>query len=151
MHSGHLAYNNNRWTLGSILFLSSFAAVMGPWAYVQHLTSTPRLPFTAAYFGSLGLTIYFSIGVSRLLRRLHSPPLLTCTSAAAPKYNPHDILRPYSTWLPNLVSGQLLSHGIERPSPCEQFWCAQSRDLDDRVEKSVSHAMYQTPLVVGFF
>ncbi|KAK4659785.1 Protein transport protein sft2 [Podospora pseudocomata] len=51
------------WTLGSILFLSSFAAVMGPWAYVQHLTSTPRLPFTAAYFGSLGLTIYFSIGL----------------------------------------------------------------------------------------
>ncbi|KAK4131937.1 SFT2-domain-containing protein [Trichocladium antarcticum] len=51
------------WTLGSILFLSSFAAVMGPWAYVQHLASTPRLPFTAAYFGSLGLTLYFSIGL----------------------------------------------------------------------------------------
>lgn len=38
--------------------------MMGPWAYVQHLASTPRLPFTAAYFGSLGLTLYFSIGVS---------------------------------------------------------------------------------------
>jgi hypothetical protein len=56
--------SNYRWTLGSILFLSSFAAMMGPWAYLQHLASTPRLPFTAAYFGSLGLTLYFSIGVS---------------------------------------------------------------------------------------
>lgn len=51
------------WTLGSTLFLCSFAAVMGPWAYVQHLASTPRLPFTAAYFGSIGLTLYFAIGL----------------------------------------------------------------------------------------
>ncbi|AEO65739.1 uncharacterized protein THITE_2077070 [Thermothielavioides terrestris NRRL 8126] len=51
------------WTLGSILFLSSSAAIMGPLAYLQHLVSTPRLPFTAAYFGSLGLTLYFSIGL----------------------------------------------------------------------------------------
>ncbi|KAH6636705.1 Got1/Sft2-like family-domain-containing protein [Chaetomium tenue] len=51
------------WTLGSMLFLSSFAAIMGPLAYLQHLASTPRLPFTAAYFGSLGLTLYFSIGL----------------------------------------------------------------------------------------
>ncbi|KAK4201238.1 Got1/Sft2-like family-domain-containing protein [Triangularia verruculosa] len=60
------------WTLGSVLFLSSFAAVMGPWAYVQHLTSTPRLPFTAAYFGSLGLTIYFSIGLQSTLLTIFS-------------------------------------------------------------------------------
>lgn len=31
---------------------------------VQHLLSGPRLPFTAAYFGSIALTLYFSIGVS---------------------------------------------------------------------------------------
>ncbi|KAK1757614.1 protein transport protein SFT2 [Echria macrotheca] len=60
------------WTLGSILFLSSFAAVMGPWTYVKHLASTPRLPFTAAYFGSLGLTIYFSIGLHSTLLTLFS-------------------------------------------------------------------------------
>lgn len=53
-----------RWTLGSMLFLASFAAVMGPMTYVQHLASGPRLPFTAAYFGSIGLTLYFSLGVS---------------------------------------------------------------------------------------
>ena len=53
-----------RWTLGSALFMASFAAVMGPLAYFQHLISGPRLPFTAAYFGSIGLTLYFSVGVS---------------------------------------------------------------------------------------
>ena len=65
-----------RWTLGSVLFLCSFAAMMGPMAYVQHLASGPRLPFTAAYFGSIGLTLYFAIGVSqkhcRLLHRAHT-------------------------------------------------------------------------------
>ena len=53
-----------RWTLGSALFLASFAAVIGPLAYVKHLLSGSRLPFTAAYFGSIGMTMYFSIGVS---------------------------------------------------------------------------------------
>lgn len=37
---------------------------MGPWSYARHLVSGPRLPFTAAYFGSIGLTLYFAIGVS---------------------------------------------------------------------------------------
>lgn len=37
---------------------------MGPRTYAAHLISTPRLPFTAAYFGSLGLSLYFSLGVS---------------------------------------------------------------------------------------
>ncbi|KAL0936618.1 uncharacterized protein CTRU02_208833 [Colletotrichum truncatum] len=51
------------WTLGSLLFLASFAAVMGPMAYARHLISGPRLPFTAAYFGSLGLSLYFSLAL----------------------------------------------------------------------------------------
>ena len=37
---------------------------MGPLTYFQHLISGPRLPFTAAYFGSIAMTLYFSIGVS---------------------------------------------------------------------------------------
>jgi hypothetical protein len=36
---------------------------MGPIAYVRHLLSGPRLPFTAAYFGSIALTLYFAVGV----------------------------------------------------------------------------------------
>ncbi|KAI8629115.1 SFT2-domain-containing protein [Xylariaceae sp. FL1651] len=60
------------WSFGSLLFLCSFAAVMGPKTYVQHLTSGPRLPFTAAYFGSIALTIYFSIGLQKTILTLLS-------------------------------------------------------------------------------
>ena len=52
-----------RWTFGSILFLSSWAILQGPRTYGAHLLSGPRLPFTAAYFGSIILTLYFSLGV----------------------------------------------------------------------------------------
>ncbi|KAH8598988.1 Got1/Sft2-like family-domain-containing protein [Bisporella sp. PMI_857] len=50
------------WSLGSTLFLASWAVMMGPVTYAQHLISGPRLPFTATYFGSIALTLYFSIG-----------------------------------------------------------------------------------------
>ncbi|KAI0484763.1 SFT2-domain-containing protein [Xylariaceae sp. FL0804] len=60
------------WSFGSLLFLSSWAAMMGPVAYLQHLISGPRLPFTAAYFGSIALTIYFSIGLHNTILTLFS-------------------------------------------------------------------------------
>jgi len=60
------------WSLGSLLFLTSWAAMMGPWTYAQHLISGPRLPFTAAYFGSIGLTLYFSLGLRSTLLTLFS-------------------------------------------------------------------------------
>ena len=50
-----------------MLFLASWAVLMGPRQYAQHLMSGSRLPFTAAYFGSIALTIYFAIGVSKRL------------------------------------------------------------------------------------
>ena len=37
---------------------------MGPKQYALHLTSGSRLPFTAAYFGAIALTLYFAAGVS---------------------------------------------------------------------------------------
>ncbi|TVY22743.1 Protein transport protein [Lachnellula hyalina] len=55
------------WSLGSALFLASWAAMMGPITYAQHLISTPRLPFTAAYFGSIALTLYFSLGLGNTI------------------------------------------------------------------------------------
>ncbi|KAG5657279.1 hypothetical protein KAF25_001868 [Fusarium avenaceum] len=61
------------WSVGSLMFLASFAAVMGPMNYVYHLFSTPRLPFTAAYFGSITLTLVFAL-------KLHST-ILTLFSA----------------------------------------------------------------------
>ncbi|PTU22471.1 hypothetical protein P175DRAFT_0433622 [Aspergillus ochraceoroseus IBT 24754] len=51
------------WSVGSLLFLLSWAVLMGPKTYAKHLVSGPRLPFTAAYFGSIGLTLYFAIGL----------------------------------------------------------------------------------------
>ena len=50
--------------MGSVLFLASWAVLMGPLTYAKHLLSTPRLPFSAAYFGSIALTLYFAVGVS---------------------------------------------------------------------------------------
>ena len=58
-----LVLKSFRWSVGSGLFLASFAAVMGPMNYVYHLLSTPRLPFTTAYFGSIILTLVFAIKV----------------------------------------------------------------------------------------
>lgn len=56
--------HKNRWSVGSLLFLLSWMALMGPFVYLRHLISGSRLPFTAAYFGSIALTLYFAIGVS---------------------------------------------------------------------------------------
>ena len=37
---------------------------MGPINHIKHLVSKERLPFSAVYFSSLGLTLYFALGVS---------------------------------------------------------------------------------------
>lgn len=50
--------------VGSILMLVSVALLRGPWAHAKHMMSLERLPFTAAYLGTMALTLYFSIGVS---------------------------------------------------------------------------------------
>lgn len=47
-----------------MLFLASWAFMMGPYQYAVHLISGPRLPFTATYLGAIVLTIYFAVGVS---------------------------------------------------------------------------------------
>ena len=45
---------------------SSFAILAGPLAHLKHITSPERLPFTASWLGSLGLTLFFAIGVSSI-------------------------------------------------------------------------------------
>ncbi|EPS32089.1 hypothetical protein PDE_07048 [Penicillium oxalicum 114-2] len=60
------------WSVGSALFLLSWAVLMGPWSYARHLVSGSRLPFTAAYFGSIALTLYFAIGRQNLILTLIS-------------------------------------------------------------------------------
>ncbi|GAA6001649.1 Sft2p [Rhodotorula paludigena] len=48
-------------SLGSILFMTGFAVLQGPVAHIKHIFGTERLPFTAAYFGSLFLTLFFAL------------------------------------------------------------------------------------------
>jgi hypothetical protein len=66
-------------TLGSLLFMFGFAILHGPMnrAYIhisiskltkpltdlKHILSPERIPFSLAYFGSLGLTLFFAIGI----------------------------------------------------------------------------------------
>lgn len=41
------------------MFLTSFLRTTD----LKHIMSKERLPFSVAYFGSLGLTLYFALGV----------------------------------------------------------------------------------------
>jgi len=58
------------WSMGSALFLGSWAVLMGPMIYARHLVSQERLPFTATYFGSIALTLYFAIGLGSTILTL---------------------------------------------------------------------------------
>ncbi|XP_038076789.1 protein transport protein SFT2-like [Patiria miniata] len=49
------------YTLGSLFTISSFSLLWGPWYHIKHLFSKDRLPFTAIYFTSMFLTLYFSL------------------------------------------------------------------------------------------
>ncbi|KIX94372.1 uncharacterized protein Z520_09758 [Fonsecaea multimorphosa CBS 102226] len=60
------------WSVGSMMFLASWAFLMGPVQYAAHLLSGPRLPFTAAYFGSIIMTIYFAVGLHSTILTLFS-------------------------------------------------------------------------------
>lgn len=97
--------------MGSLLFLVSWGVLMGPIQYskhasrsqrsyrffdcayadfwpppVQHLVSGPRLPFTAAYFGSIALTLFFSIKVGH--RLLYTPMFPARSKPCASRANP---------------------------------------------------------------
>ncbi|XP_061197169.1 uncharacterized protein LOC133205382 [Saccostrea echinata] len=51
------------YTLGSLFAISSFSFLWGPVHHIKHLFSVSRLPFTAAYLGTMLATIYFSVWV----------------------------------------------------------------------------------------
>ncbi|KAI9296246.1 SFT2-domain-containing protein [Neoconidiobolus thromboides FSU 785] len=44
-------------TFGSLLLFTSFGLLKGPRSHFKHVFSKERLPFTACYFGSMGLTL----------------------------------------------------------------------------------------------
>lgn len=47
-----------------LAFERRFSVLIGPLNHLKHLISRERLPFTFVYFSTLGLTLYFSLGVS---------------------------------------------------------------------------------------
>ncbi|PRT54394.1 Protein transport protein SFT2 [Wickerhamiella sorbophila] len=51
------------WSLASLLFIISFGVLQGPVNYLIHLVSPGRILFTIAYFGSIVLTLVFSMGL----------------------------------------------------------------------------------------
>lgn len=89
--------------MGSLLFMGGFAVLQGPWnrtffaasrnhllmdpppVDLKHIMSKERLPFSVAYFGSLGLTLYFALGVrtatSSILFTALKPSNLRCHSS----------------------------------------------------------------------
>lgn len=139
-----------RWSVGSVLFLISWAVLMGPWSYAKHLISGSRLPFTAAYFGSIALTLYFAIGVSALspwsiyrpppfyfsilLRRL---PGFGCTELSGKKKGHLAFLR--SIWpcdMTRLVMPQCVQKSSARLwsiSPCTLLETRVTTELCNRV------------------
>ncbi|SCU79094.1 LAMI_0A07294g1_1 [Lachancea mirantina] len=48
------------WSMGSLLFVSAFGVLQGPVAYLKHLSSKERLPFSIFFFTTCFLTIYFA-------------------------------------------------------------------------------------------
>ncbi|XP_069705738.1 uncharacterized protein [Periplaneta americana] len=51
------------YTMGSLFTICSFSFLWGPMNHLRHLFSRERLPFTAAYFGTLFATLYFALHV----------------------------------------------------------------------------------------
>ncbi|KAI6148139.1 ER-to-golgi vesicle protein transport Sft2 [Pisolithus tinctorius] len=57
-------------SMGSLLVMIGFSILVGPINHIKHLLSQERLPFSAVYFSSLGLTLYFSLGAQSYLGSL---------------------------------------------------------------------------------
>lgn len=51
------------YSMGSLFIIASFSLLWGPVSHVKHLLSAQRLPFTAAYFGTMFATLYFALSV----------------------------------------------------------------------------------------
>jgi len=66
-------------SLGSVFSLSSFSFLWGPYNHLVHLLSKERLPFTIVYISSLGLTLYFAMGLQSAILT----PIAACAQVIA--------------------------------------------------------------------
>lgn len=132
------------------MFLASWAVMMGPMTYgqwlapylsllfmseplnvVRHLTSGPRLPFTAAYFGSIAATLYFALGVCQASHSV-SVGMLMSLSPSAQEHPTYSAIGYNSGSLLDLVSCQLLSYGFDWPAIRSKLRYQQN-SFDDRL------------------
>ena len=110
----------------------SFSLLIGPINHLKHLISAERLPFSVVYFSSLGLTLYFALGVRTPSPHIHpiTPPLISpvCLKIGpfvpwiplvrrSPSYGPHCLC---PCLLPRWHANT--SHG----RPTCSTWCRQS-------------------------
>lgn len=113
----------------------------------RHLISQERLPFTATYFGSIALTLYFALGVStHVLSYLHPRyrhklavgggwicrcNVLMIIPVAQHNIDTVDVNRPDCR--AGLVSGVLLSDGLARATICRELRWESNSGVDERV------------------
>lgn len=102
---------------------------MGPITYIRHLLSGPRLPFTAAYFGSIALTLYFAVGVRPLAFLLTLLRLYANEKNIVTKKLPHLVRRYIPACCADMVSGQLFPHGKYRVAIHGTLWSAEGCGL----------------------
>lgn len=116
-----------------MLFIASWAFLMGPYQYATHLMSGARLPFTAAYFGSIVMTIYFATGVScRTALFVVQVAMLTAACLAPIDCFDADFIHCATRGL-GLVSSQLLPDGKSRFALCGQGGRRPSSRVDERL------------------
>lgn len=116
-----------------MLFIASWAFLMGPYQYATHLMSGPRLPFTAAYFGSIVMTIYFAVGVSLdTALFVVQNAMLTVADLASLHSSDTDFVH-CTTRRVGLVSSQLLPHGKPGFALCCQGRRRPGSRMDERL------------------
>jgi hypothetical protein len=116
-----------------MLFIASWAFLMGPYQYATHLMSGPRLPFTAAYFGSIVMTIYFAVGVSRDIALFVVQNAMLTVADLASLHSPDIDFVHCATRLVGLVSSQLFPHGKPGFALCCQGGRRPGNRVDERL------------------
>lgn len=87
---GYVTLDLRIWHAAHFLISCRFAVLIGPLNHLKHLFSKERIPFSCAYLASLGLTLYFSLGVGSV--PVYIPP---AESDLVP-------IAPFISWVPHL-------------------------------------------------
>lgn len=113
----------------------------------RHLTCQERLPFTATYFGSIALTLYFALGVSPQSVTLSGHQTIafqTILYIADPAR--FVVVEEYDSYLTHvhratgrvaMVPRELLPHGLDGAEICGEVWYRPRCGLDGQLIANV--------------